>query len=99
MYIFRPLSRAPASFIGTLTWGLRSRLFAYACYRLLRNIIRFRLLCKATAITLSKNGGNSSDVAALLEFRDAVAKGIVDYLTGGRYTSWWIKREWGRVNI
>jgi len=36
--VFRPLSRAPTSFIGTSTWGLRPRLYAYACYRRLRNI-------------------------------------------------------------
>ncbi len=41
--VFRPLSRAPAFLFGTLTWGLRPRLYAYACYRRLRNFIRFRL--------------------------------------------------------
>ena len=30
--IFRPLSRAPALLFGTLTWGLRPRLYAYACF-------------------------------------------------------------------
>jgi phosphohistidine swiveling domain-containing protein len=39
--VFRPLSRALAFLFGTLTWGLRPRLYAYACYRRLRN--RFRL--------------------------------------------------------
>jgi hypothetical protein len=32
----------PSFLFGTLTWGLRPRLYAYACCRRLRNIIRFQ---------------------------------------------------------
>ena len=53
--VFRPLSRAPALFIWhvnlglapQVTWGLRPRLYAYACYRRLRNTIRFRLFVQS----------------------------------------------------
>src|SRR5215204_1428778 len=45
---FRPLSRAPTSFYWYLNLGLAPQAFyAYACYRRLRNIIRFEFLCKA----------------------------------------------------
>jgi len=37
LIVFCPVSRALAAFIGTSTWGLRPRLYAYACYRRLRN--------------------------------------------------------------
>jgi hypothetical protein len=46
---FRPLARAPILFIDALTWGLRPRLYAYACYRRLRKSFDFNFLCKATA--------------------------------------------------
>ena len=39
--------------VGALTWGLRPRLYAYACYRRLRNIIRFRLFVQSYAHVFS----------------------------------------------
>ena len=42
-----PAVAGSGPFIFTLTWGLRPRLYAYACYRRLRNIIPFRLFVQS----------------------------------------------------
>ena len=44
---FRPLSRAPNAFITPLTWGLRPRLYAYACYRRLRKSFDFDIFVQS----------------------------------------------------
>ena len=44
-----PAVAGSALFIGTLTWGLRPRLYAYACYRRLRKIKHCRLRTSSIA--------------------------------------------------
>ena len=46
-FMLSPVPRAADLFFVIRSWGLRPRLYAYACYRRLRDIFPFRVLCKA----------------------------------------------------
>ena len=84
--VFRPLSRALATFIGTLTWGLHPRLYAYACYRRLRNNHSISTFCAmniprfltlplfAVALLLSASPLYSVPVTAAQKERSAHSK-------------------------